>query len=61
MSVSTALRGRISLYREEGKSIVATIRPPTILPIFETPQLQQLADAIESSVIKVMNDTATAS
>jgi hypothetical protein len=39
MSVSTALPCRISIYEEGGKAILATLKPTTLLAMFNTPQL----------------------
>ena len=39
MSVSTALPCRISIYEEGGKTILATLKPTTLLAMFNTPQL----------------------
>jgi len=58
MSVSTALPCRISLYREEGKTVLAAIRPMTLLSMFETPQLKQVAEEVEETMIKIMNEAA---
>jgi len=38
MSVSTVLPCRISLYEEGGKTILATLRPTTMLAMFNVPQ-----------------------
>ena len=59
MSVSTALPCRISVYREEGKTILAAIRPSTLLLMFDTPQLKQVAEEIEETMIKIMNEAAS--
>lgn len=40
MSVSTALPCRISIYEENGKAILATLKPTTLLAMFNTPQLE---------------------
>lgn len=60
MSVSTALPCRISLYREEGKTVLAAIRPTTILLMFGTPQLKQVAEEVEDTMVKIMNEAAAA-
>ncbi|MDA3923848.1 MAG: DUF302 domain-containing protein [Kiritimatiellae bacterium] len=44
MSVSTALPCRISIYEEEGKTIQATLKPTTLLAMFNTPQLKGVAE-----------------
>jgi uncharacterized protein (DUF302 family) len=43
MSVSTALPCRISIYEEDGKTILATLKPTTLLAMFNTPQLKGVA------------------
>ena len=37
MSVSTALPCRISIYEEGGKTVLATLKPTTLLAMFNTP------------------------
>ena len=43
MSFSTALPCRISIYEEGGKTILATLKPTTLLAMFNTPQLEGVA------------------
>src|SRR5512141_1009260 len=43
MSVSTALPCRISIYEEGGKTILATLKPTSLLAIFKVPQLKAVA------------------
>ena len=40
MSASTALPCRISIYEEGGKTILATLKPTTLLTMFGAPQLE---------------------
>ena len=40
MSVSTALPCRISVYEENGKTILATLKPTALLAMFNAPQLE---------------------
>ena len=40
MSVSTALPCRISIYEEGGKTILATLKPTTLLATLNSPQLE---------------------
>jgi uncharacterized protein (DUF302 family) len=47
MSVSTALPCRISIYEEGGKTILATLKPTTLLALFNTPQLNEVAHEVE--------------
>ena len=54
MSVSTALPCRISVYEEGGKTILATLKPTTLLAMFNTPQLEAVAQEVEDTLIKIM-------
>ena len=58
MSVSTALPCRVSLYREDEKTLLATIKPTSLLSMFDTPQLQHVAEEIEQTILKIMNEAA---
>ncbi|MGK0188693.1 MAG: hypothetical protein ACI9R3_004505 [Verrucomicrobiales bacterium] len=58
MSVSTALPCRISIYREDAKTVIATIKPTSLLSMFDTPQLQQVAQEIEETIVSIMNEAA---
>ncbi len=58
MSVSTALPCRISIYEENGKAILATLKPTTLLAMFNTPQLEGVAREVEDTIVKIMNEAA---
>lgn len=58
MSVSTALPCRISIYEEGGKTILATLKPTTLLAMFNVPQLEQVAQEVEATIIKIMKEAA---
>jgi uncharacterized protein (DUF302 family) len=58
MSVSTALPCRISVYEEGGKTVLATLRPTTLLAMFNTPQLEAVAREVEDTIIKIMREAA---
>jgi len=58
MSVSTALPCRISIYEEDGETIIATLKPTTLLALFKTPQLEGVAREVEETIIKIMNEAA---
>ncbi len=58
MSVSTALPCRISIYEEGGKTILATLKPTTLLALFNTPQLAEVAQEVEDTIVKIMNEAA---
>jgi uncharacterized protein (DUF302 family) len=59
MSVSTALPCRISVYEEGGKAVLATLKPTTLLAMFNSPQLEGLAQEVEDTIVKIMNDAAS--
>ena len=60
MSVSTALPCRISVYEEEGKTILATLKPTTLLAMFGSPQLESVAQEVEDTILKIMKEASTA-
>ena len=59
MSISTALPCRISIYEEDGKTILATLKPTTLLAMFNTPQLKGVAQEVEAAIVKIMEETAS--
>ena len=59
MSVSTALPCRISIYEEGGKTILATLKPTTLLAMFNAPQLAGVAQEVEATIIAIMEDAAS--
>ena len=56
MSVSTALPCRISIYEEEGKTVLATLKPTSLLAMFNTPQLEGVAQEVEDTIVKIMQE-----
>jgi uncharacterized protein (DUF302 family) len=60
MSVSTALPCRISIYLEDGKTTLATLKPSTLLAMFDTPQLAGVARDVEAVMVKIMQEAAIA-
>jgi uncharacterized protein (DUF302 family) len=58
MSVSTALPCRISIYQEKGKTTLATLKPTVMLAMFNTPQLKAVAQEVEDTIVKIMNEAA---
>ena len=59
MSVSTALPCRISIYEENGKTVLATLKPTTLLAMFNTPQLEAVAQEVEATIVKIMKEAAS--
>jgi uncharacterized protein (DUF302 family) len=58
MSISTMLPCRISVYEEEGKTILATLKPTALLEIFGEPQLRSVAYEVENTIVKIMQQAA---
>jgi len=58
MSISTALPCRISVYEENGRTILATLKPTTLLAMFNTPQLEGVAKEVEDTIVKIMTEAA---
>lgn len=58
MSISTALPCRISVYEEEGRTVMATLKPTTLLGMFNTPRLNDVAREVEATLIKIMTEAA---
>ncbi len=58
MSVSTALPCRISIYEEDGKTILATLKPTKLLAMFNVPQLKEVAQEVEDTIVKIMKEAA---
>lgn len=59
MSVSTALPCRISIYEEGGKTILAALKPTTLLAIFNVPQLEGVAREVEDTIVKIMKEAVS--
>ena len=58
MSVSTALPCRVSIYEEGGKTILATLKPTTLLAMFNAPQLEGVAQEVEDTIVNIMKEAA---
>lgn len=59
MSVSTALPCRISIYEEGGKTVLATLKPTVLLAMFNSPQLKDVAQEVEDTIMKIMKEAAS--
>ena len=59
MSVSTALPCRISIYEEGGKTMLATLKPTTLLAMFNAPHLEEMAQEVEDTIVKIMKEAAS--
>ena len=59
MCVSTALPCRISIYEEGGKTMLATLKPTTLLAMFNSPQLKGVAQEVEDTIVKIMKEASS--
>jgi len=59
MSISTALPCRISIYEEDGKTILATLKPTKLLAMFNFPQLNEIRQEVEDTIVKIMKEAAS--
>lgn len=55
MEISTALPCRISVYEEDDKVKIATIRPTFMLDLFGNPALKPVAQSVEETIIKIIS------
>jgi len=58
IDISTALPCRISVYEEDGKVKLATMKPSMMLGIFDAPELDSVATEVEASIMAIMQDAA---
>lgn len=58
IQISTALPCRISLYEEGGRTKLATIKPTEMLALFHNPELKSVAEEVEATMIRIMEDAA---
>jgi uncharacterized protein (DUF302 family) len=59
MGISTALPRRISIYEENGKTILATLNPTMLLAMFNAPHLESVAQEVEATIVKIMKEAAS--
>ena len=57
MSISNALPCRISVYEEEDKVKVSTLKPTQLLSLFGRPELESVAKEVEEALFRII-DTA---
>jgi uncharacterized protein (DUF302 family) len=58
LALSTALPCRISVYEENGKSKIATIKPTALLGLFPHPELLPVAREVEHTLLQIMKELA---
>lgn len=54
LSLSTALPCRISLYEQDGKTFLVTLKPTMMLSMFGMADLASVAQEVETTMIKIM-------
>jgi uncharacterized protein (DUF302 family) len=58
LQVSTALPCRISVYEEDGRIKLATIRPTALIGLFGTTELRHVAEEVEKVMVTIMAEAA---
>jgi uncharacterized protein (DUF302 family) len=58
LEVSTALPCRVSVYQEEGKVKIATIKPTEMLAAYHAPDLEPVAREVEQTITSIMREAA---
>ncbi|MDQ7082790.1 MAG: DUF302 domain-containing protein [Aquificota bacterium] len=56
--ISTAMPCRVSIYEENGKTVLATISPLQMIEMYNEPELKGIAQEIESAVKEIMEESA---
>jgi uncharacterized protein (DUF302 family) len=56
--VSTALPCRIAVYRAGPGITLATLRPTTLIELFNTPALRTVAQEVEEVIVNIMDEAA---
>jgi uncharacterized protein (DUF302 family) len=56
MSLSTMLPCRISLFEEDGKTVLATLKPTELVKLFNAPDLLSVAQEVEDALMQIMTD-----
>ena len=57
IEISTALPCRISVYEENGRTILATIKPTMLLTMFNAPGAAATAKEVEDNMVRIMDET----
>lgn len=56
IEISTALPCRIAVYEEEGRTVLATIKPTALLNLFHTPEAAAVAQSVETTMTEIMEE-----
>jgi len=60
IAISTALPCRISVYEENGRTVLATIKPSSMLGMFHAPGAAATAQEVEDTLVRIMDETCRA-
>ena len=58
LEISTALPCRISVYEEGGATRLATIRPTALIELYRNPELKDVAQEVEDTLVRIMTEAA---
>lgn len=58
LEISTALPCRISIYEEDGRIKLATIKPTAMIALYSAPNLKSVAEEVEAVLVKIMDEAA---
>jgi uncharacterized protein (DUF302 family) len=58
IEISTALPCRIAVYEENGRTTLATIKPTALLTMFRAPEAAAIAEEVETTMTRIMDETA---
>lgn len=56
MGISTALPCRVSVYEDEGKTKIATIKPTALIGLFQNKNLQSVAEEVERTLVQIIDE-----
>ena len=56
IEISTALPCRISVYEQDGRTVLATIKPTALLQMFRTPEAAATAREVEATMVQIMDE-----
>lgn len=56
IEISTALPCRIAVYEEDGRTVLATIKPTALLNMFDTPDAAAVAQSVEQTMTQIMDE-----
>ncbi len=57
IEISTALPCRIAVYEENGRTILATMKPTAMIQMFNAPGAAATAQLVEDAIIRIMDET----